>query len=131
MSGLDILRRHAQELEHETGISVDVEVAGEQVLVILKNVKLPDGAYTLDSTDVLFITDLQYPMSAMDMFWTDVAVTLPDGGIPAGGESIETYGGLQWRRFSWHRNGVWNVSRNGLLDHFEFMQARFAVDASS
>lgn len=131
MSGLDILRRHAEEFEQETGICAAIEVVGEQVLVILKDVPLPLGAYTLDATDVLFLTDLQYPMSAMDMFWTDVGVTLPGGVIPAGGESIEPYGGRQWRRFSWHRNGVWNVARNGLLDHFEFMQARFAVDAST
>lgn len=130
MSGLDILRRHAEEFEQEMGIAVSIEVVGVQVLVILKEVQLPAGAYALETTDVLFVTDLQYPMSAMDMFWTDVGVTLPGGGIPAGGESIEPYGGRQWRRFSWHRNGVWNPARNGLMDHFEFMQARFAVDAS-
>jgi hypothetical protein len=34
------------------------------------------------------------------------------------------------QRFSWHRNGVWDPNRNGLLDHFEFMQARFAADVA-
>jgi hypothetical protein len=130
MSGLDVLRRHVEEFERETGISVAIEVVDMQALVILKEVPLPRGSYAIETTDVLFVTDLQYPMSAMDMFWTDVGVTLPGGGLPAGSESIESYGGRQWRRFSWHRNGVWNPARNGLLDHFEFMQARFAIDAA-
>jgi hypothetical protein len=83
------------------------------------------------NTDVLFITDTMYPLSAMDMFWTDPAVVRPNGAIPAGAESIETYCRRQRRRFSWHRNGIWNPNGNPLLDHFEFMQARFAQDLAA
>lgn len=125
------LRRHADELAREAGIRVEIEEAGAQHLVILRDLPLPRGAYQVASSDVLFLTDAQYPVSAMDMFWTDLTVLLPDGSIPAGGESIETYGGRQWRRFSWHRNGVWNPNGNPLLDHFEFMQDRFAKDVPS
>jgi hypothetical protein len=125
------LRRHANELARGAGVDVDVEEDGAQRLVILRDLPLPPGAYRVDKTDVLFLTDAQYPVSAMDMFWVDVAVVLPDGSVPAGGESIETYGGRQWRRFSWHRNGVWNPNGNPLLDHFEFMQDRFARDMAA
>jgi hypothetical protein len=125
----DVLRQHAEELAREADVQVDVVEEGPQRLVVLRALPLPPGAYQVETSDVLYLTDAQYPVSAMDMFWTDVAVLLPDGSIPAGGESIETYGGRQWRRFSWHRNGIWSPNGNPLLDHFEFMQDRFAKDA--
>lgn len=128
---LEELRQHADELAEEAGVQVDLEQEGAQVCIILRVLPLPAGAYQVATTDVLFVTDSQYPLSAMDMFWTDPAVLRPDGSIPTGGESIETYRGRQWRRFSWHRNGIWNPSGNCLLDHFEFMQARFALDVAA
>jgi hypothetical protein len=127
----DELRRHADELAREAGVRVDVEENGAQRRVILRDVPLPPGAYRVETSDVMFLTDAQYPVSAMDMFWTDLAVLLPDDSIPANGDSIETYGDRQWRRFSWHRNGAWNPNGNPLLDHFEFMQDRFARDIPS
>jgi Prokaryotic E2 family E len=130
MAALDELRRHADELEKETGIRIQLVESGVQIFVVLEKVPLPVGLYRLATSDVLFITDQQYPVSAMDMFWTEVDVVRPDGTIPAGGDSIETYLDRQWRRFSWHRNGIWKPIGNCLMDHFEFMQARFAQDVT-
>jgi hypothetical protein len=128
---LEELRRDAHELAEQAGVQIDIEQEGAQVYVILRSLPLPAGAYQVSTTSVLFITDTMYPMSAMDMFWTDLAVLRLDGSIPAGGDSIETYRGRQWRRFSWHRNGVWNPNGNPLMDHFVFMQARFAQDVAA
>lgn len=128
---LEELRRHAQELAAQAGVPVDIEQEGAQVYIILRGLPLPADAYQATTSDVLFVTDVQYPLSAMDMFWTDPAVLCADGSVPTGGDSIETYRNRQWRRFSWHRNGVWNPNGNPLLDHFEFMQARFAKDVPS
>ncbi len=128
---LDDLRRHANELAAHIGGNVEIEQRGTQVYIILRSLRLPSGAYQVAKSDVLFITDVQYPLSAMDMFWTDPAVLLPAGVVPASAESIETYLARQWRRFSWHRNGCWNANGNPLLDHFEFMQDRFAKDVTS
>jgi hypothetical protein len=123
------LRRHVAELTATTGVAVDIIENGTQVYLVLRGVTLPPGAYRVAVTDVLFIADHQYPLSAMDMFWTDLDVVRPDGSAPQNGDQIETYDGRTWRRFSWHRNNVWNPKRNGVLDHYEFMQARFALDA--
>jgi Prokaryotic E2 family E len=127
---LEELRADVAELEEVTGLTVDIVPVGVQVLLVLHEVPLPPSAYRVAATDVLFVTDQQYPMSAMDMFWTEVDVVRPDGAAPQNGDSIETYLDRQWRRFSWHRNGTWNPNRNGLLDHYELMQARFAIDAA-
>jgi Prokaryotic E2 family E len=132
MPALDELRRHAEELTKATGVAVDL-IDGRhpeapdnpQIFVVLSQVTLPSGLYAQSSTDVLFITDHQYPRSALDMFWTEIGVVLAGGGTPANADSIEEYAGRRWRRFSWHRGGSWNATGNGLLDHYHFMLQRF------
>lgn len=123
-----IIERHAQELSRVSGLKVDVLEEDGRLHVLLYSVVLPVGLFRIDVTDVLFITDQQYPLSALDMFWTELEVVLPDGRVPQNAESIETYIGRPWRRFSWHRNGVWNPAGNGLLDHFAVMEQRWAAE---
>jgi hypothetical protein len=114
------LGEHAGELTELTGIEVDVtEEPPDRILVVLKELTLPAGAYRLAHSDVLFVADYQYPASALDMFWTEPELVRSDGAIPASAEVIEHYAGRAWRRFSWHRNGIWDPRRNGLLDHYE------------
>ena len=64
------------------------------------------------------------------MFWTDLEVVKPDGSAFEGSKSIQEYLGRQWRRFSYHRNGVWNPGGNPLLDHFALMETRWTVKAT-
>jgi len=129
MAALDELRKHGGELTEVTGMAVNLIEEGARILVVLSKVPLPPGSFRLGSTDVLFITDHMYPLSAMDMFWTELDVVRPDGSIPQGAESIEQYVNRSWRRFSWHRNGSWNPTGNPLLDHLAFMESRMAVEA--
>ncbi len=131
MAAVETLLSHAQEFTDITGVQTEVVDEGSRLFVVLKAVQPPAGVFALDSTDVLFMTDRMYPLSAMDMFWTDVGLTRVDGRIPQGASSLETYMGRQWRRFSWHRNGVWNPNRNGVLDHFAFVEAGWATEARS
>ena len=114
------LREHASELTELTGIDVEIaEQAPTRIFVVLKTVTLPVDAFRLAHSDVLFVADYQYPTSALDMFWTELDVVGADGSIPASADQIEHYVGRSWRRFSWHRNGIWDPRRNGLLDHYE------------
>lgn len=128
MTGIDILERHAEELREATGLTVDLIEDGNRVFVLLHQVPLPPGHFRLTSTDVLFIADKQYPHSAIDMFWVELGVLRPDGSVPPGADSIEPYMNRSWRRFSWHRNGVWDPTRNGLLDHYAFMESRWVAE---
>lgn len=128
MAAIDEVRRQALELEQESGFDVDVAEEAGQIKIVIKQVALPLGAYALDATDVLFVADYQYPLSALDMFWTNPEVVRPDGTAPEGADQVEAHLGAQWRRFSWHRNGTWNPNRNGLLDHFALTEDRFSRD---
>lgn len=128
MSASDELERHAKALRAATGLKVDVLEEGDRLLVLIQKTPLPPGLFRVNQTDVLFLTDRQYPFSAMDMFWTEVDVVRPDGSIPLNADVIEQYLGRSWRRFSWHRNNVWNPSGNPLLDHYAFVESRWAAE---
>lgn len=123
------LARHLEELTERVGVQGGVIERDGRLYVLLTGVALPQGTFLLDATDVLFITDHQYPLSALDMFWTDPEVVLADGEVPKGAEWTEDYLGREWRRFSWHRRGAWRPTGNPLLDHFALMEERFAVES--
>jgi Prokaryotic E2 family E len=128
MTTLDELRRHAAELTEAFGYEVELVEGGIQIPVIMKAVALPEGTFAMGQTDILFLADAQYPVSALDMFWTDVDVLRADGTVPSNAEVVENYAGRTWRRFSWHRNGAWNPASNGLIDHFLFTLARLQME---
>ena len=129
MSSNPALDKHSAELGEAVGLVAEVHQEGNRLFVILRSYALPDAVTEVSSTDVLFMTDTQYPFSAMDMFWTELEVLRPDGSSFEGSESIEEYLGSRWRRFSYHRNGVWNPSGNPLFDHFAFMETRWTMRA--
>lgn len=128
MTGADLLRTHLAELEQEIGVKGEVIEEGMRLYVLLHKVALPEGLFQLSESDILFMTDQQYPLSAMDMFWTELGVVRPDGSAPQNAESIEPYLGRQWRRFSWHRNEIWKSTGNPLLDHYAFMESRWDAE---
>lgn len=119
---------HIDELREATGLTIDLLDEPGHLGVVLRQVPLPAGLFRVAGTDVLFLTDRQYPLSALDMFWTDLDVVRPDDSIPSGAEAVETYFGRQWRRFSWHRSGPWVPTGNKLLEHFAVMERRWAVE---
>jgi hypothetical protein len=125
-----LLQVDAGELERLAGVQVDLVDASPQIFVVIHEMPLP-GVYTHARCTALLQTDVLYPRSAMDMFWLDAEVGRADGGAPAGTESVESYLGRWWRRYSWHRNGVWSTAGNPLLDHYEFMQARLAMEVAA
>jgi hypothetical protein len=128
MAVASTLDRHVDELREATGLAIDLLQEPGRVGVALRQVPLPAGLFRIATTDVLFLTDEQYPLSALDMFWTDLEVVRPDGSIPQGAEAIEAYFGREWRRFSWHRGGPWVPTGNKLLEHYAVMERRWAVE---
>jgi Prokaryotic E2 family E len=131
MTAKDILEKHAEELAAQTGLKVDVVERDNQLFVVIHNYKLPAGVARVERTAILFIADLQYPLSAMDMFWTDLEVVRPDGSLFEGADNIAAYLERQWRRFSYHRNDIWSKDGNPLLDHFAFMETRWTPKAEA
>jgi hypothetical protein len=86
---------------------------------------LPEGRYQAATTDLLVIADYQYPMSRMDMFWTDPPVLLHNGALPLNANNFEVYGARRWQRWSWHYPN-WDPSRHSLRTHIEVCRDRLA-----
>ncbi len=123
------LRQHAEELTLLTEIDVELLESPHLIYVVLKGVELPAGAFRASRSDILFQTDYQYPTSALDMFWTELDVVRPDGSVPDNADQVESHAGRDWRRYSWHRNGIWDPTRNGLLDHLELTLDRLCRES--
>ncbi len=130
MTAPEALRRHAEELRQVTNLTVEIiEGDGNRIYVVIRQVPLHPDLFTTDKSDALFIADRQYPCSALDMFWLEASVLRANGGVPQGAGCLEVHLNRQWRRFSWHRNGIWNPASNGLLDHLAFMESAWVAEA--
>lgn len=129
MSAIEVLRKHAEEFTAATGVVIELRQEASRIFVLLKKVHIPGSVFRVPASDMLFIADLMYPLSAMDMFWVEPEVVRSDGAVPQNADAIESYLGRQWRRFSWHRNGVWNPAGNPLLDHYAFAECRLTAES--
>jgi hypothetical protein len=110
------------------GYTIDVVEHGPRFLIILRDFKLPEGNYRPSMVDLMVMTDCQYPLSAMDMFWTTPGVTLASGSCPQNANQIERYGQRDWQRWSWHYPG-WNPSIHSVRTHLEVVKDRLARGA--
>src|SRR5205823_11420373 len=73
--------------------------------VVIANLELP-RFYVPTATDLMMMADYQYPMSALDMFWTDPHVRRADNGAyPQNADQFEQHIGRSWQRWSWHYGG--------------------------
>ena len=120
-----LLEAHIVKLR-ERGDDVEVIEDGSRYLVVLRNYRLPDGRYQPQITNLMVMADYQYPMSRMDMFWTEPHVLLTTGGPPQNADQFEVYAGRRWQRWSWHYP-TWDPNRHSVLSHIEVCRARLAL----
>jgi hypothetical protein len=106
----------------ESGYTVSLQRDGNQVFVVMDHYPVPPG-WNKPETTLLLITDIGYPNSKMDMFWTDVDLMLNNGKIAQATEAIQNFLGKQWRRFSWHVQ-KWNPAVDNLRTYLETVNAR-------
>ena len=112
------------EATRELGHDVRVVENGTRFYVVLARYRLPE-VYAPTQTDLLVIGDYQYPMSSLDMFWTEPHVRCLDGRWPQNADQFEQHIGRTWQRWSWHYPG-WNPSTHSLLTHLEVFSDRLA-----
>ncbi len=120
-------RQLATEIEvfRSEGQAITVIEDGARYLVVFEALDLPDGRYAPATTDLMVMADYQYPVSRLDMYWTDPEIKLAGGGYPQGAESFEDHGGRHWQRWSWHYS-VWDPRRHNLRTHLEVFHDRLA-----
>jgi len=95
-AGNDVLAEDLERLS-EQGFEIEVLVEGAEVGIVIRDVPLPPGAYSIATTDLLLKTTTLYPQSEMDMFWVDPDLVLASGAEP-GSSNLEMHFGRPWRR---------------------------------
>lgn len=94
--------------------------------VVIHDFPLPPG-YQPEKTDLLLRLPAGFPDAAPDMWWCDPPVRLGTGSAPVAAESMETYLGRVWQRFSRHfQPGQWKPSRSGLATFLAVIKSDFA-----
>ncbi len=93
-----------------------------QILVVIEKYPVPPG-WNNSETTLLLVTDIGYPNSKMDMFWTDLGLKLNGDRIPQAGDVVQPFMGKQWRRFSWHVQ-KWNPAVDNIITYLGTVDAR-------
>ncbi len=107
------------------GQEVELVEDGPRFYVVLKSFQLPGDRYVPSATDLMVIADYQYPLSRLDMYWTDPRVQLTSGAMPQNADQFETYATRQWQRWSWHYP-VWDPAKHSIRTHVEVFLDRLA-----
>lgn len=115
------LAKEVEDLRKEHNIRVEEE---SDVINLIFGEFPTAPHYNAQTTLLLLRVPRAYPDAALDMFWTDPALTFATGGIPQAAEHIEAYMGRPWRRFSWHHNG-WAGPKQSIAAYLEFVARRF------
>jgi len=132
MTALEQIQQDLAEFTKQYGLKGEILHNDSQILCVLRVVPTPNGKFTHPSTNILFQTDRNYPLSAMDMFWTDKDLVLADGSNPTNAEALTDFPdtGKQWRQFSYHRPAgqSWDPSRNGIEQQYLVVLKRWEAD---
>jgi len=123
------LAQDADALKQSTGYDVELIPVDSRIYVLVRAASLPAGVYSRPTSDVLLITDFQYPMSAMDMFYMESDIQLGNGTVPSHANTLEPHANRTWRRWSWHRHGKWTLGSDNLLSHWVFVEQAWAQEA--
>jgi hypothetical protein len=110
----------------EDGHVIEVIEDSNRFYIVFRDFAVPSDAYLPGTTDVMLMADYQYPMSRMDMFWTDPEICRATGGYPQGAEQFESYAGRRWQRWSWHYPN-WNPACDNVRTHLEVVHDRLAL----
>jgi hypothetical protein len=113
----------------ECGYVFQVIEEGQRIYIIFKDYQLPPGVYTLDKTDLLIFTTQFYPNAGFDMFWVTEELKLRNGNPPRNADSLESYVGRRWRRFSYHPYAArpWNPSEDSVASFMGNVEKRLKL----
>jgi hypothetical protein len=122
MVGEEHLREEDAEFLKRKGWDCDIKSIGadgdrKELQIVAHGFTLP-AKFRPTSVDLMVRQLPGYPETGMDMFWTRPDVVLATSGQkPDRANVIESYGGVQWQRWSRHLSG-WRPETDNLETFF-------------
>jgi hypothetical protein len=121
---------HLDRLVDEAGAaSVEIASDGGMVCVVLSGFRLPLG-YSAERVDLLLRLPPGFPDAPPDMFWVTPVITRSDGSPIQAAESLESYLGRTWQRFSRHLPpGQWRPGIDSVDSYLALVRKELARTA--
>ena len=116
-----MLRPADQGALDDLGYAYDVVSDGGFVAVVLKDVAMPTGIDPRVSSLLLRLPP-GFPDAAPDMFWLDPPVKGPEGRAIPGTESMQSFLGRTWQRWSRHIQHQWRPGVDGLGTYLAYVR---------
>ena len=89
----------------------DLTQVGSEIHLVVQGCPFPD-AYNVRTADILIKIPAGYPLTPLDMFYTNPSVMLATGAVPAACGQMESHGGRTWQR--WSRHHAWRPGVDNL-----------------
>jgi hypothetical protein len=89
----------------------DLTQMGPEIHLVVHGWPFP-VAYNVRTADILIRIPAGYPLTPLDMFYTNPTVMLTTGAPPAACQQWETHGGQAWQR--WSRHHAWRPGVDNL-----------------
>jgi hypothetical protein len=115
------LRPADQAVLDDLGLDWEVGSDGAFVTVTVRELRLPQGVMPA-AADLLLRLPPGFPDVGPDMFWLQPNVSRSDGSPVPGTESIETYAGTAWQRWSRHIGNQWRPGIDNLGTYFAYIR---------
>lgn len=111
---MEFLPKKCQQYLAKRGLVHEQLEEGAQKVVILRDVKLPEGKYDAAQADILIVLPPGYPDCAPDMFYAMPWLRLnTTRAYPRAADQSVGFKGLQWQRWSRH-NTAWRPGVDGI-----------------
>lgn len=116
-----MLRPADQDALDDLGYAYDVVSDGGFVTVVLKKVAMPNGIDPAVSSILLRLPP-GFPDAAPDMFWLDPPVKGREGRVIPGTESMQSFHGRTWQRWSRHIQHQWRPGVDSLQTYLAYVR---------
>lgn len=110
-----LLQEQDEKFLAEKGYVYSLTTEENSLFLVISNFPFPQEFYELDQSDIYIKILPGYPITNLDMFWTNPEVKLKNGQLPAGTISAqEEHFGKKWQRWSRHYTNPWRPGVDNL-----------------
>lgn len=120
------LRDEIRQVESDRKIAAELIAESDLIYVIFKSYPILGAKYDRRATDVMIMATVEYPKTALDMFFTPTDIRRVDGEMPEA-TSVVTHMGAEWLQWSIHpyRQYPWDPARDDLPGFLLYVDQRF------